>query len=221
MSRRLPSLPRELLLVGAAACVVAVVFLALVAVDVTRWQTTIRADDVRFSAGAPTTRWQPETLAPLRAGERLLAGGDDVAFRRMLLLLRSSKLRDATVSDPVLALRRTELNDGLEVVAGQDPDPIVRSRALSLLGVVNIAAWNAAPANGLQQDRAELLLIAVASFEQAIALDPDNDDAKYNLQLMLIRGEGLLPSEASAGRNPSAGGKGSRGAGAGVPGSGY
>ena len=64
-------------------------------------------------------------------------------------------------------------------------------------------------------------LSAVASFEQAIALDPENDDAKYNLQLMLLRGEGLLPTEAAAGKNPSPGGKGSRGAGAGAPGSGY
>ena len=221
MKRRLPHLPRELLLVAAVACLVLAVLLALLAVDVTRWRTAIAADDVRFAAGAPSSGWKSETLAPYRTGERVLAVGDDVAFRRMLLLLRTSKLRDVTVSDPVLAVRRTELTERLESIAASDPDPALRSRASSLLGVLSIAAWNSSPANGVQQDRAELLLIAVANFEQAIGLDPENDDAKYNLQLLLQRGEGLLPSEAAAGRNPIAGGKGSRGAGAGAPGSGY
>ena len=100
-----------------------------------------------------------------------------------------------------------------------EPRPRVLRAAVAALAV---ASWNSTPPQGTQQqDRSELLLAAVASFEQAIALDPENDDAKYNLQLMLQRGQGLLPTEAAAGRNPSAGGKGSRGAGAGAPGSGY
>ena len=222
MTRLRPYLRRELLLVVAAACVLLAVFLALAAVDVARWRTTIPADDVRFSAGAPTSDWRPRTLAPFDAGERLLGVGDDVAFRRMLRLLRQSKLLDFTVSDPLLAVRRTELAERLESIVVRDPDPVLRSRASSLLGVVAIAAWNTTPPQGSQQqDRSELLLAAIASFEQAIGLDPGNDDAKYNLQLMLQRGQGLLPTEAAAGRTPSAGGKGSRGAGAGAPGSGY
>jgi hypothetical protein len=219
--RRLPHLPRELFLVASAVCLVLAVFLALVAVDVVRWRTVIRADDVRFAAGAPSSHWQPETLAPFGAGERVLALSDDVAFRRMLTLLRSSKLLDATISDPRLALRRAELGERLESIAARERDPVLRARATALLGVVNIAAWNSSPAQGDEQDRSELLLAAVASFEQAIALDPGNDDAKYNLQLMLLHGQGLLPTESAAGRNPTPGGKGSRGAGAGEPGSGY
>ena len=104
----------------------------------------------------------------------------------------------------------------------RDPDPKLRSRASTLLGVLSVAAWNSTPQTGTSgPDRSELLLSAVASFEQAIALDPENADAKYNLQLMLQRGSGLLPTEASAGKNPTPGGRGSRGAGAGGPGSGY
>jgi hypothetical protein len=224
MRRRLPHLPRELLLVAAAACVAVAVLLALVAVDVARSRSAIPADDVRFAAGAPTSGWSPRALAPFGAGERVLGVRDDVAFRRMLRLLRASRLLDYTVSDPVLAIRRTELAERLESIVVHDPDPVLRSRASSLLGVVSVVSWNtnASPSQGtMQQDRTELLLAAIASFEQAIGLDPDNDDAKYNLQLMLQRGQGLLPTEAAAGRNPSAGGKGSRGAGAGAPGSGY
>ena len=220
--RRLPHLRRELLLVAAAACLVLAVLFALAAVDVARLRSTIPADDVRFAAGARTTGWAPQQVAPFGAGKRLLGVGDDVAFRQMLRVLRASRLLDSTVSDPALALSRTELAERLESIVVHDPDPVLRSRASSLLGVTGIAAWNSTPPQGTQQlDRSELLLAAIASFEQAIELDPGNDDAKYNLQLMLQRGQGLLPTEAAAGRNPSAGGKGSRGAGAGAPGSGY
>jgi hypothetical protein len=222
MRRRLPKLPRELLLVVAGACVVGAVLLALVAFDVARSHSTIPDDDVRFAAGAPTNGWSPRALAPFGAGERLLGVRDDVAFREMLRVLRQSKLLDLTVSDPALAIKRTELAERLESIVVHNPDPALRSRASSLLGVLAIVSWNSTPPQGTQQlDRSELLLAAVANFEQAIALDPENDDAKYNLQLMLQRGQGLLPTEAAAGRNPSPGGKGSRGAGAGAPGSGY
>lgn len=223
MRQRLLHPPRELLLVAAAACVIVAVFLALVAVDVARSHSAIRADDVRFATGAPTSGWNPRAVAPFGAGERVLGVRDDIAFRQMLRVLRQAKLLDYTVSDPTLAIRRTELAERLESIVAHDPDPVLRSRASSLLGVVAVASWNSNPPQGTpqQQDRSELLQVAVASFEQAIGLDPENDDAKYNLQLMLQRGQGLLPTEAAAGKNPSAGGKGSRGAGAGAPGSGY
>jgi hypothetical protein len=220
--RRVLPLRRELLLLAAAACLVLGVLLALVAVDVAGWRSTIPADDVRFAAGAPTTGWSPRTVAPFHAGERVLGVSDDVAYRRMLRELRASKLLDLTVSDPRLAIHRTALAEELESIVVHDPNPVLRSRASSLLGVLSIVSWNSTPPQGTQQlDRSELLLAAVASFEQAIAIDPENDDAKFNLQTMLQRGQGLLPTEAAAGRNPSAGGKGSRGAGAGAPGSGY
>jgi hypothetical protein len=61
----------------------------------------------------------------------------------------------------------------------------------------------------------------VAVWGQSPPLDPENDDAKYNLQLMLLRGSGLIPTESAAGKNPLPGGRGSRGAGAGAPGAGY
>ena len=216
-------LPRELLLLVAAACVILAVFLGLAAADVARWRSAVPADDVRFRVGSGGSKlWRPETLAPLGAGKRLLGIEDDLVFRHMLQDLRASNLRDATVSDPALALHRTATAEQLESIVVRDPDLTLRSRASTLLGVLSVAAWNSTPQAGSNgPDRSELLLSAIASFEQAIALDPENDDAKYNLQLLLQRGSGLLPQEAAAGKNPRAGGSGSRGAGAGAPGSGY
>jgi len=213
---------RELLLVVAAGCLLAAVFLALLAVDVARWRTTLPADDVRYRVSPQgSSLWSPHLLAPFRAGTRLLDVDDDLEFRRALQLVRASSLDDATVSDPNLAVRRTDAAQLLESIVANDPEPARSSRAANLLGVIGLAAYNAAPSGASTQDRSELLLNAIASFEQAIELDPDNDEAKYNLQVMLARGQGLLPTEASAGRNPLPGGRGARGAGAGEPGSGY
>ena len=222
MRRRL-HLRRELLLPLALGCAVAAAFLAAAAIDVAHWRTSLPADDIRFRVGAPSAElWGQSPVAPFRAAERFLAIEDDLAFRRMLRDLRASKLSDPTVSDPYLALRRTATTDELESIVAHDPDPVLQSRASTLLGVLSIAAWNSTPPQGTSaQDRSELLLSAIASFEQAIALDPENDDAKYNLQLMLLRGSGLIPTESAAGKNPLPGGRGSRGAGAGAPGAGY
>lgn len=212
---------RRFLLVASVACFALAVFLGLVAVDVARWRGTLAADEVRLAVSAPSGGPRQTTLAPFSAAERLLGIEDDLAFRRMLRLLRSTKLQSIIVSDPELAIRRTELTEQLESIVVRDPDPVLRSRAASVLGVLGISSWYSAPGGGSQQDRSELLLGAIASFEQAIALDPGNDDAKFNLQLMLRRDAGLLPIEAAGGRNPTPGGRGARGAGAGAPGSGY
>jgi hypothetical protein len=213
---------RELLLVVAAAAFALAALLVLVAVDVGRWRTAIASDDVRYRISSPEELWSPDTLAPFDAGGRLLGVDDDIAFRRALTSLRASSLYDPTVSDPNLAVRRTQAAEQLESIVVNDRDPARRSRAANLLGVLGMIVFNSGPSGGtLAPDRSELLLNAIASFEQAIAIDPDNDEAKYNLQVILLRGQGLLPTEAAAGRNPAPGGRGSRGAGAGAPGGGY
>ena len=71
------------------------------------------------------------------------------------------------------------------------------------------------------EGRAELLSATVANLQLAIALDPTNDEAKFNLELAHQRSQGLELTEASAGQNPAPGGEGSKGAGAGQPGTGY
>ena len=214
-------LRRELLLVLAAVALALAVLLTLVAVDVARWRSALRADDVRYRVASPEELWAPQTLAPLGAARRLLALDDDIAFRRALATLRAARLDDRTVSEPNLAVRRTEAADRLESIVVHDRDHGRRSRAANLLGVLGMVLFNSSPSGGDLGDRSELLLNAIANFEQAIAIDPQNADAKYNLQVILLRGQGLLPTEASAGRNPAPGGRGARGAGAGQPGSGY
>jgi len=211
------------LLAAALACLVVAALLALLAVDVARWRGELDQGDVRYRAMPGDARlWNPPASVPFRGAERLLGIRDDLAYRNAVRTVRIGRLGDPTVSDPRLAILRTEASVLLESVVLNDSDPHRRSAASNLLGVLGIVAFNAQGAGGgTAPDRSELLLNALASFRQAVSLDPDNADAKFNLETLLQRGEGILPTEAAGGKRPQAGGRGSRGAGAGEPGSGY
>ena len=211
------------LLVTGLVCLALAAGLALVALDVAGWRGEFASGDVRYRAFPGEARlWQPPAHAPFDSAERLLGIEDDLAYRHAIRTVRNGRLGDPTVSDPRLAILRTDASVRLESVVLNDPHPKRRSAASNLLGVLSIVAFNAQGAGGGgAPDRSELLLNALASFRQAIELDPDNADAKFNLETLLQRGAGILPTEAAGGKKPQAGGRGSRGAGAGEPGSGY
>ena len=208
---------RAALLVGAAASLTLAVGLALLATDVSRWPDALDAGDARFrTAPEETHLWLPDELAPRRLAREVLALDDDLAYRRAVRALRLGRLEGPTVTDPRLALLRADAQARLLEVVESDGDAKRRSAAANLLGVSALVSLVAE-----ERDRALLLGAALTSFRRAIALDPANEDAKYNLELSLQRGRQLQLSEAAGGRNPAPGGRGSRGAGTGDPGSGY
>ncbi|MBA3402871.1 MAG: hypothetical protein H0U05_12910 [Actinobacteria bacterium] len=207
------------LALGAAAlgCIALAVTLALWALDVSRWNDAFVSGDVRFRVAPEDERlWRPAELVPLDAARRLLAVQDDVDFREAVRALRQAELEDPVISDPEVAIRRNEAQARLEAIVVRDSDDSRRSRAAGLLGVLGLARFVYET-----QEREALLSATIANLTQAIALDPSNDEAKYNLELAYQRGRGLELTEASAGSNAAPGGQGSKGAGAGQPGSGY
>ena len=216
MRRRILTRPAAFV-AGSLVCLIAAVLLLLLAVDVARWQSAVSADDVRYRVqpGSPEL-WNPSTFMPFRAAERLVGLSDDLALRRAVRSLRLSRLEDPTVSDPDLALRRNIAQARLEAIAAGSGDSARRSRAADLLGVLALARLVTE-----SQDREAVLQSAIANLQFAIALDPDNDEAKFNLELALQRGRGIRLEEASGGGNPTPGGAGAKGAGAGDPGTGY
>ena len=104
----------------------------------------------------------------------------------------------------------------MQQVAGEDSDPARRSRALNLIGVIGFQSSLTDA-----RDQEAFIADAVAAFQTAIELDPENREAKANLELALQRGRTIQPTESGGGPNPSPGGSGAKGAGAGDPGSGY
>jgi hypothetical protein len=189
--------------------------LTLLALDMTRWRTAIDHGDVRYrvAPGEPGL-WHPEEAVPFHAARSLLAVEDDVAFREALRALSLAGIAAPDVSDPSLALRRSEARALVAAVAETEGEPGRRSRAMSLLGVLSFASAIAEP-----QDQGPLLQDALARFRSALELDPDNAEAKANLEVGLQRAEEA--GESGGGQNPTPGGQGAQGAGAGQAGTGY
>ena len=208
---------RAVMAIAAALCFVLATTLLLVAHDVLRWRESLSAGDVRYrvSPEAPDS-WQPDTLLPFGAARELLDVGDDVDFRLALRSFRLARLDDTTVSDPEIALLRNAAGARLEVITTGSGDRRRRSRAAGLLGALGLARVATET-----QDRLPLIESTIASLQLAIALDPENDEAKFNLEVALQRSRGLQLTEASGGQNPTPGGAGSQGAGTGDPGTGY
>jgi hypothetical protein len=202
-------------ILGALVCVALGLGLLLAALDVTRWERALESGDVRYRAAPEEPDlWQPRQSAPFGAAKSLLGVEDDVAFREALRTLRLAGVAQAESSDPRLALRRSEARSLIAAIAEGDGDRSRRSRAMTLLGVISFAS-----ALSDSQDQESLQRDALARFRGAIELEPDNDEAKANLEIALRRD--AEAGESGGGDDPTPGGQGARGAGAGEAGGGY
>jgi hypothetical protein len=130
MSRR-ELVKRSALAAGALLGLALAVVLALLAVDVVRWQSAITSGDVRYRvAPQDPTLWKANELAPFGLAGKMLATRDDIAFRLALRALRLADLDEAFVSvpDPEVAIRRNGHRPTWKPSSG-DGDRVRRSRA--------------------------------------------------------------------------------------------
>ena len=208
---------RRGLVLGAAVCFVLAALLVLLAADISRWRNALAADDVRYrSAPGASDLWNREALVPLGVARNVLGVDDDLAFRRAVRAVRLGRLDEPESSDTKVLLQRAEARERLEAIAAGGADPARRSRALALLGVLLLAT----PVSDAEEQVAALKA-AVANLQGAIALDPDNSDAKFNLEFALRQRRGGLSASGAAAPNPSGSSSTTRGAATGPPGSGY
>jgi hypothetical protein len=198
------------------ACLAVGAALLVLALDVSRLESALADDDVGYRSSPEETIWEPEELVPVGIARRLLAADDDILFRKALRGVRLSHPETPGFSDPAYVVNRNEATAWLIDIVQRDDDDSRRSHAANLLGILSFA-----DAIADYENRGRLLEGAAGRFRQAIAFDPGNEDAKFNLELTLSRSQGLELSESGGGTAPSPGGKGARGAGAGDPGSGY
>ncbi len=194
---------------------------ALLASDVRSWQKTLQSDDALLPASPKVVTWRPHTHLSSLA-ERLLGVRDDVETRRAIALYLDN------VSVPVrldnaqqVALGRGRAEQALAAVA-RNSSGARASQVETLLGV--LVFTDVGPSNdpfaettGIDPDQAQASL---ADFEDAVRADPENELAKYDLELALrvLLSQGI---QVGAGQQTGAGSSGQRGAGGGVPGSGY
>ena len=202
-------------LVAAVAALVAAFFLLLLAIDVGRWQTAIARGDVRFKA-APSQAdlWRTNELFPFHAARRLLQVNDDITYRETLrdfwLAQPYANALTQTNSD---ALRSEAIVSLAAYVRGSN-EPHRRGQAANLLGVMGLGlATTDDPAQRLR-----FLLYSAKAFRGALTVDPNNEDAKFNLELTLR----LLRREPTRTGGGTAHGPGrASGAALAQPGSGY
>jgi hypothetical protein len=205
------------MIAGAAACVVLAVLLSLLALDVHNRDRSFQADDVLFRVEPlQADRWQPGEIVPFGAARALLGVDDDLAYRQALQLVRRSRPRIVTYEQSKLVGLRALAQMKLGLVVRLDDDAARRSAAANLLGVLALSL-----ATIDDSLRPTLLGNAAADFRRAVRLDPESEDAKYNLELVLQRLEAAAGGGSTARTAPGNVFNQGAGAGTGREGAGY
>ena len=201
-------------LVAALAVPVAAA-LVVIATDLLRTPRELTRDDARFESAPMRQRglWKVGFLPGL-ASERLLGIEDDVFHRQILgLYLRVEPGEVDYEGFPKLEALRAKAQYEVTRLSREEPDPKRRSRLLTMYGVITLDTR--APT---EVERKDNIRRAVSAFRNAIELDPENADAKTNLEAVLSREGGVVINPSNAPTRDRAGGQKS---GQGARGSGY
>ncbi len=198
-----------------AALVALGVLAALLAADVRSRHDALRAGDLRFAQNPAAATWAAPVRLPGDPALRLLGVRGDLAFRRVAQRVAAVRTAANGVDNGVSESRTRGEVEALLVDQARSGDARRASAADNLAGILafddsrQLGAGAPAPV-----DR------SVADFEDAIRRDPGNDDAKFNLELLLreLVARGVRPGSNGAPGGPA---HGRRGAGAGLPGHGY
>jgi len=171
---------RPLLVLAAVACLCAAAFAAVLATDVRAWESAFQAGDAEAVAHPAAPRTADEIL-PFHVARSLLAVDDDLTLRRALALFHGGysgiPSRDQSSAGTE---RRAEAEAALERAIRQQGDGPRASVAANLLGVLELVD----AAAGVGQSAA-MVDRAIVELQNAIHLDPANDDAKANLELAM------------------------------------
>ena len=208
---------RAVIIGSVAGCALLSLFLVMLAIDVVRSHEALASGDETYTSSPKDGGlWKPGALGASSLSRKVLGVDDDLRFREAVRALRLSQQDEPTDSSPDAILRRAKAQKLLQQVSNSDPDPRRRSRALSLLSVLMLST----PAAD-REERATTQRIALANLQKAIETDPANDEAKYNLEVVLRRRAGVQTVQGGPTPNPSSGQGQSRGAATGPPGKGY
>ena len=180
-----------LALAAAAAAFAIAAGLSLLAADVRAWQHAFDTGDLQYRAAPGGNRpWESPDTLPGRPAARLLDVGDDVTFRRGVRFYQLSEPGSfsesfGTSPRPVAAARKL-----LRRAEREHDDHRVRASAANFLAVLSYQS-------GAFIDEA-FARQAVRLFRRAVRTDPTNEEAKFNLELMMY----TSPDAGGAGSTP-------------------
>jgi hypothetical protein len=168
---------------GALAALVVAVALVVVALDALRLDERVATDDARFASSQLTEGlWETDALLLFDVSTRLLGLDDDLTYRRAASLYTRSRPGEPTALNPRRETLRAEAQRRLSVISRQDADPTRRSQAALLLALLALGRGDLFTS---AEERLQVLRGAVGNLQIAVELDPDNADAKRNLELAL------------------------------------
>jgi hypothetical protein len=166
---------------GAVVALTLAAGLVLLAADARGWQDTLREDDVLFQMAPARAHWAPDERAPDGFARRLLGVDDDIRLRRALRLFQLAHLPVTTFEGGQNAeILRVRAQIALAQIERNAADARDRAIAANLLGVLAFEEARNDPLNA-----ASLLRRSAQEFRNAIALAPEGEDAKANLEILL------------------------------------
>jgi hypothetical protein len=168
--------------IGAVLAALVAAALLVLAVDVLSVWRDVRHDDFRFQNASTRQAglWQDLGLVPGSLGVSALGLGDDLDYRRTVVLFASVQPGRTPVADARVESLRGQAQLELTRRSQADSDRRRRSRLLNFLGVLPLER---APTDA--GERAGLLQTAIGILRTAVEVDPTNAEAKLNLELLL------------------------------------
>lgn len=192
---------------GGLVCLFLAVVAVLLARDVWHVQHALDSGDARANVTPVDPRsWSAATTLPFDLAPRLLGVREDVAFRALLAQARTMK---TTPVNDAQTRRRLPVKEAL-IAAESDSDHVRASEAANMLGVIYSTDPDEPDEPAAQK--------ALEEFAKAVQLDPNNETAKANLELLIQQGSGKTlrgRKGASSGELPGHGGAGRRAGGRG------
>jgi hypothetical protein len=195
------ALARRSGLVGALAVAVLLllsVALVALAVDLRRWERALDGSDAAFASGAVrAASWETDTLLGGTA-RGMLGLDDDLAYRNAVRRFWLSGPRQP-IREFADVTRRTGAEREVARVGEADPDPGRRAQLAIFRGALLLEEARNSPAQ-----RDVFVRRAIGEYRRAASVDPDNEEALYNLELALrlLRRGGNDSGEGQNSRSP-------------------
>jgi len=176
------------------------VVLVLLALDANAWKATISRDDLRFRALPTHTQlWKPSTNLPGDPASLLIGTGSTLQYRHALQYFWFSHVGNNPEVRQDAPTLRADAQDKLQALMKNGVNMHQRSAAANLLGVLVVTTPSIAnDPSAITQT----LTRSAEYFQEAIAIDPGNNDAKENLELVLRLtkpGKGRIGNDARSG----------------------
>ena len=172
---------KRVLRVAAVLAIPLAVVLVALAVDVLRTPAALERDDLRFEA-APKRQaalWDGTGVAP-GVVEALLDLDDDLRYRRAVAGFLRVEPGKVEIFGPELENLRGQVQFEITRGSAEDANPQRRAQYLNLLAVLSLERYG-----GDEAETDTILRKAIHTLRSAVDTDPENADAKLNLELAL------------------------------------